>query len=178
MAKSVEIKGGAKLDAYLKTAAKNLKKASTVRVGFLEDATYPDGTPVAYVAAIQNFGSGKIPPRPFFSNMVATYGPTWPDKIASLLKATGMDAEKTLALLGSDIAADLEQSILDTTGPALSQITLMLRKMFWSNPEDITGKDVGEAAARVAAGESTAGVPDKPLEHTKQLLHSVRSEVT
>jgi hypothetical protein len=178
VARAVEIKGGDKLDAYLREAAKNLKKASSLRVGFLEDATYPDGTPVATVAAFQNFGTGKIPPRPFFSNMVAAYGPTWPDKIAKLLKATDFDAEKTLALLGQDIAADLEQSILDTTGPALSQITLMLRKMFWSNPEDITGKDVGEAAARVAAGESVEGVPDKPLEWSKTMLHSVRSEVT
>lgn len=30
---------------------------ATVQVGFLEKATYPDGTPVAYIAAVQEYGA-------------------------------------------------------------------------------------------------------------------------
>lgn len=175
---AVQISGGDKLAAYLAETAKKVSKAASVRVGFLEDATYPDGTPVAFVAAMQNFGTGSIPPRPFFTNMVAQYGPGWPDKIAKLLNANGFDAEITLTLMGHDIAADLEQSIIDTNTPALSDITLMLRKMFGNDPGAITGTAVGEAAARVAAGESSAGVSEKPLVWTGQLLRSVDSEVT
>ncbi len=48
--------GGKKVLAELKIAADKLNRAHSVDVGFLPDAKYPDGTPVAYVAAIQEFG--------------------------------------------------------------------------------------------------------------------------
>ena len=48
--------GGAKLDAYLKTLAERIGTGKGVEVGFLEDATYPDGTSVAMVAAVNEFG--------------------------------------------------------------------------------------------------------------------------
>lgn len=171
------LSGGDKLDAYLKGQAKNVSKAATLEVGFPEDATYPDGTSVAMVAFLQNFGTGSIPPRPFFSKMVADHGPEWPDKIAKLLNAHNFDAQVALTLLGFEIEADLQQSIIDTDAPALSKITLMLRKMFGNSPEGITGTAVGEAARRVAGGEDTSGVSDKPLVWTGQMLRSVTSTV-
>jgi hypothetical protein len=70
-----EVKGGEKLEAALATLATKLAVPATLRVGFLENAKYPDGTPVAAVAAWQNYGTGSIPPRPFFSNMVAQKSP-------------------------------------------------------------------------------------------------------
>jgi len=51
-----ELKGGAKLKAYLSTMAKQLAKKDEVDVGFLPEATYPDDVPVAYIAAIQEYG--------------------------------------------------------------------------------------------------------------------------
>ena len=47
---------GTKLSAYLKDIEKKLKN-KTLRIGFLEGATYPDGTPVAYIAWINEFGA-------------------------------------------------------------------------------------------------------------------------
>jgi hypothetical protein len=61
--------------------------------------------------------------------------------------------------------------------PPLSPVTLMLRKMFGNSPELIRGRDVGEAARRVAAGESSDGVSTKPLVWTGHLLNSVEYEV-
>jgi hypothetical protein len=52
--------GGDKLQAYLAKIAGNVAPSGvgpTVRVGFLEGKIYPDGTPVAYIAAIQEFGA-------------------------------------------------------------------------------------------------------------------------
>lgn len=49
--------GGDKFDARLKELAGRLGKAKSVSVGFLESKTYPDGTPVAYIAAINEFGA-------------------------------------------------------------------------------------------------------------------------
>ena len=41
------LRGGNKLDAALAAISSKVSKAAKVRVGFLEGATYPDGTPVA-----------------------------------------------------------------------------------------------------------------------------------
>lgn len=57
MAGGSGVSGGLKLEAALKRIAKKLSTASNVKVGFLEGATYPDGTPIAYVASINEFGA-------------------------------------------------------------------------------------------------------------------------
>ena len=88
------------------------------------------------------------------------------------------DVRTTLELVGDGIKGQLQQSIIGTTQPPLSPVTLMLRKMFGNHPEQITGKDVGEAARRVAAGESYGGVSTKPLDWTGHMKNSVGSEVT
>ena len=94
------ITGGAKLAAKLKELAEMVAKPATLRVGFLENAKYPDGTPVAMIAAIQDYGSPNagIPPRPFFRNMIAAKSPEWPAAIAQLLKDNNLDAAKALTL--------------------------------------------------------------------------------
>jgi hypothetical protein len=48
--------GGAALEAKLREIAEKAGAPKTVRVGFLEDATYPDGTPVALIAATNEYG--------------------------------------------------------------------------------------------------------------------------
>lgn len=53
---AVKIKGGDKLQRALTNLAKKVEKGGHVDVGFFEDATYPDGTPVAYIASVQEFG--------------------------------------------------------------------------------------------------------------------------
>lgn len=106
--------------------ARRLGDGGTVRVGFLEGATYPDGTPVAMVAAIQDFGAPRagIPPRPFFRNMVAAKSPSWPAAVEANLKKTSYDVDKTLALVGEGIAGQLRQSIVDTNEPPLAPSTI------------------------------------------------------
>jgi hypothetical protein len=54
--------GGEALEAKLREIAEKVGKAKTVNVGFLEGATYPDGTSVAYVALVNEYGgTAKIP---------------------------------------------------------------------------------------------------------------------
>lgn len=174
------ITGGDALTAKLAEISKKLSKPGTLRVGFLQGATYPDGTSVPMVAAIQEFGAPKvgIPPRPYFRSMVAAKSPEWGDKLAKILKINDYEVSTSLDLMGMGIEGQLRDSIIATDAPPLSPITLMLRKM---RSEDqslvVTGKTVGEAAARVAAGESTAGVSTKVLDDTGHLLNSVDHEV-
>jgi len=54
---AVNFKGGDALMARLKEIADKAGKGGTLRTGFLENATYPDGTPVALVAAAHEFGA-------------------------------------------------------------------------------------------------------------------------
>lgn len=118
------ISGGAKLEAALRKISEAVTRPATLRVGFLSDASYPNGTNVAMIAAIQNFGGGNIPPRPFFSNMVAAKSPEWPKAIADLLVANDYDVEKTLNITGQAIAGQLRQSVIDTNSPPLAPSTI------------------------------------------------------
>lgn len=175
------IKGGERAAAYLRDIADRITNAGTLRVGFLENATYPDGTPVALVAAVQNFGapSRGIPPRPFFSNMIDEKSGTWGPQVAALLPGDGYDGAKTLTKMGEQISGDLRQSIVDTNSPALSPVTLLLRDRFWSNPEDITFADVTAARRDIAAGvkPDASGTQAKPLIWTAHMLQSVDYQV-
>lgn len=119
------IKGGDKLEAKLREIAEKLKDGATLRVGFLEGATYPDGTSVAMVAAIQEFGAPAvgIPPRPFFRSMIAQKSSEWPDAIAGLLRSNNYDTVKALQLAGAAIKGQIQQSIADLTSPPLAPAT-------------------------------------------------------
>lgn len=175
------VEGGKDLDKRLAEIAQKLGRGGALKVGFLEGATYPDGTSVGLVAALQNFGapSRGIPPRPFFTNMVKDKSGAWPDQLGEILVSTQYDLPASLRLMGEGIAGQLRQSIVDTNAPALSPVTLMLRKMKSENQGlVITGRVVGEAAKRVAAGESYGDVSTKPLIDTGHLLASVDYEVT
>ena len=174
------LSGGDKLEAYLKDLARKVSTPGTLNVGFLEGATYPDGTPVATIAAIHNFGApGRgIPPRPFFSKMIAEKSDRWGDQLARILEANDYDVGKSLNLMGEGIAGQLRQAIVDMNDPALSAITLMLREMRHQDPDLIvTGATVGEAARRVAAGDDYSGASTKPLVDSGHMLNSVGYEV-
>lgn len=176
------ISGGQKLEEYLKSVSGKVDKTRTLNVGFLSGATYTnkEHTPVAMVAAIQEFGAPKagIPPRSFFRTMVAAKSPNWGNALAIQLKNTEMDAEKSLSLMGKAISEQLQLSIIALVAPPLSPVTLMLREMRHKNPGMIVNATtVVEARERVAKGESYAGASTKPLEDTKTMLKSVAYEV-
>src|SRR5260370_1264933 len=119
------IKGGGKLEQALREIAEKVKHPAKLRVGFLAGATYPDGTPVAMVAAIQDYGapSRSIPPRPFFRNMVASKSKQWPADVAAAVKSSDYDAEAALALVGEHIRGQLQQAINDFNGAPLAAAT-------------------------------------------------------
>ncbi|PBC01735.1 hypothetical protein [Mesorhizobium sp. WSM3860] len=120
----VELSGGDKLAAKLAEIAKSLQKAVSVDVGFLEGATYPDGTSVPLVAALNEFGSRDTPPRPFFRGMIDDKSPEWPDAVGNLLIANGYDAEKTLGQTGEAIKGQLQAAITAYDGPPLQPATI------------------------------------------------------
>jgi len=119
----ISVSGGGKMDDYLKSLLSKLD-CGELQVGFMEGATYPDGTTVAQVAFWDEFGTQTSPARPFFRSMVSKESPTWGNKLAKLLKATGDDGERSLSILGEDIKGALEQSIIDTNTPPNAPSTI------------------------------------------------------
>jgi hypothetical protein len=116
--------GGDRLIGTLQSMLTKLRLAHEVSVGFLENSTYPDGTSTPLVAAVQEFGSARIPSRPFFRNMIAKDSPGWPDATKALLKADDYNAKQALGQMGELIRGQLQQSILDTNEPPLAPATV------------------------------------------------------
>lgn len=171
-----EVSGGEKLAEALKQIKDRIRSGAEVRVGFLENATYPDGTKVATVAALNNFGAPEagIPARPYFSKMIARQSPDWGDRFADVLVASNYDAETALALMGDGIAGQLRQEIVETDSPANSPVTNLLKQRFPTR-DGMEFEDVLQARADVAAGESAP--PGKPLSWSGHMLASVDREV-
>jgi hypothetical protein len=110
----------------------------SVSVGFLEGATYPDGTPVAAVAFWNEFGTTRTvesadgepkaiehtPARPFFRGMISKESPSWPGRLAQIAKATKFDGPRSLALMGASIEGDLKKSINDFSSPENAPSTI------------------------------------------------------
>lgn len=120
------LKSTQRLADRLAKIIKSTEGLPQVKVGFLAGATYPDGTSVAEVAAINEFGapSRGQPPRPFFRLMVAEKRGTWGDAVAANWKATNGDAEKTLDRMGQGIKAQLQDSIRTLVDPPLAPSTI------------------------------------------------------
>jgi len=169
-----------KLHAHLESIPKQFE-GKYAKVGWFPSAVYEDGTPVAYVAAIQEMGAPgvKIPPRPFLKPSLEQNK----EEIAEALK-DGVDAvargvisaDQVLDVVGDNLAKGVGEYIQTASYQPLSAVTVMLRK--WRREgQTITGATVGRAAAAVAAGESIAGVNADPLQDTGLLVNSISHEV-
>ncbi|HEY8838134.1 MAG TPA: hypothetical protein VIO16_10755 [Dehalococcoidia bacterium] len=118
------ISGGQKLQAALAKISAGVSKPATLSVGFLEGSTASNGDSIPLRAALNEFGTKNMPPRPFFRSMVASKSPEWPKAVGDLLKANDYDGEKTLGQAGEAIKGQLQQSITDLMSPPLAESTI------------------------------------------------------
>jgi hypothetical protein len=168
-----------KINARLARIPKEFE-GEVAQIGFPKGIEYEDGTPVAYVAAIQNLGApeASIPKRPFIEPTIAAHKGEWTKLMGDGAKRVGdgtLTAFDVLDGVGRMAVADIQEEIGTITEPELSPITVLLRK--WQKEgRKITGKTVGEAAAAIRAGVDP-GSDDKPLNATGLLITSVRNAV-
>jgi hypothetical protein len=120
------LKGGAKLQAALAEISRKVARPATLAVGFLASATYPDGKPVAMIAAIQNWGapSRGIPPRPFFQLFLDRGNTSWGPALGLNLRAARYDTNLALSRMGEGMVGHLRQAIVDTNSPPLKPATI------------------------------------------------------
>lgn len=99
------------------------------KVGWFESARYPGGTPVAYVATIHEFGTGRIPARPFMRPAVADHGGEWLGLIGQGVKASmmgGPSPAEVLELVMLQAAGNVAEKIqsLPPLDPKSSAVTI------------------------------------------------------
>ena len=150
---SARMKGGANLAKYLADLKRNATSAQRVDIGFFRDATYTDGTPVATVAAVQEFGNDRVPARSFMRTTIAERSRQWPGAAAAVLRATGCDARQALETMGQVAAQEMQSKISEITEPPLAPSTVRQRLKKGSE------------------------VPDKPLIDTRTMINALRYQV-
>lgn len=114
--------------AAISTGLKTLQDRR-VLVGWDETSHYPDATPVAYVAAIQEFGSPQngIPPRPFMRPTIEAQRQSWTNTLqrgAARVLNGDMEAEQVLGQFGMLAAGNVRETIQSITEPKLSPKTV------------------------------------------------------
>lgn len=149
--------------AHLKKIQETLGKKKTVKVGFFENATYPDGTSVATVAATQEFGSPaqNIPARPFMRPAFDENHEQWGKAIRGVLKTSNGNVDGALERGGAAAAEDIKKSIQAVHEPMLAVSTIKARLRDWEE----TG-----------AFEKDKDL-QKPLIRTGHMLNSVSYQV-
>lgn len=150
--------------------------------GWAEDNKYPASQQVAYIAQIQEFGHGKIPPRPFMRPAIAKNEKKWGDLAAiqaALVLEGKITGRKAMSTIAKQAAEDIQQAIEDVISPPLSDITLWARYYRKKLGRPVTGKTIGEIAGKLKSGELSGkppGVSDKPLVDTEQMKLGVIGE--
>lgn len=151
------------------------------KVGWFENSKYPDGTPVAYAAAANEFGHGKTPPRPAVRDAIAHDSQKWAktveDGSRAVLKgnATGVEV---MEALGVQAQGSIQDSISTLTTPALSPLTIGLRAYKKKFPNaKITAATLGIVARMLKEGTlDVSGTSTKPLNDTGLMLATVASK--
>ena len=153
-------------------AIKNLGNKS-VKVGWFSGAKYEDGTPVAAIAAQNEYGNPKknIPERPFLRPTVATKQNNW-KKVAedgALQVLHGkMTIEEVLSLIGSDAVGDIKKTITQIYSPALEESTVLAR----------IARNAGLSKRKGRLTEKAIGNVTKPLIDTKHMLNTLTFELS
>ena len=124
-----------KIDQPMKEALDKIVKSKLkATVGWLESSKYPNGTSVAYVATIQEFGYAPkgIPPRPFWRPTVEAQEQRWKDLFKSMVKKK-MSPRECFDAVGLKASGDIRKAISNVTTPALKPSTIANRKRRGNN---------------------------------------------
>ena len=95
---------------------------SRLRVGFIDSATYPDGQNVASVTFWNEYGTARIPPRPFMRTTIAQNRENWVEMVRKLVPVHGADL--SLLKLGEEMKGKLVFSILNWVEPPNAPYTI------------------------------------------------------
>jgi hypothetical protein len=147
----------------LEKVLSELKSNKVGKVGWFKSAKYEDGTQVAYVAAIQEFGDpgNNIPARPFMRPTLRSKQNGWRENINQLAKLVikgESSLENLFETVGLKAAGDIREKITTIQSPKLADATIAAR-------------------LRKRADKKTVGNLTKPLVDTEVLLNTLTNIV-
>jgi len=142
------------LDRILKEVGNKVAK-----VGWFSSARYENGTPVAYVATIHEYGSTQknIPPRPILRPTISKKQGDWrtlAEQLGESIIKGNESVDGALNKIGLKAAGDIRQTITEITTPALEESTI-------------------KARLRKRKDKKTMGFLSKPLIDTGIMLNTV-----
>ena len=120
------------------------------KVGWFETAAYPDGTAVAYVPTIHEFGTASIPARPFMRPAVADNGSQWLEQLADGARASltgGQSPDAVLELVALGAAGNVAEKIAAVASPPLKPATIARKGS--SKPLVDTGQMIASVTGKV-----------------------------
>jgi hypothetical protein len=153
-------------------ALRHLKNGE-VKVGWFEKSKYANGTPVAGIAAQNEFGNPakNIPARPFMRPTIQKREKYWIETVkegAQKVLGGHLTVAQVLDLLGSEVEGDIKKAIKQLYYPALAESTVLARinrnKKLSSTKGQISEKNVGNIT--------------KPLVDTGIMYNTLTHEVT
>lgn len=152
----------AKVHAKLAEISEGFVK-NEAKVGWFSSAHYPDGTPVAYVALIQELGAPAvhIPPRPFIRPTIKAQRDVWAKLLRDGAKAVikgKFTAYQVLEGVGMQSAGDIRKTITQVESPPLKESTI-------------------KARARLLASKEITASLEKPLIATRLMMNSTTNVV-
>ena len=140
---SLAYQGGEKLQAKLAELAALCGKTVSLRVGFLEGsecggANHPatktgkTPKPTALMPAPQvafwlEYGTSRMPARPFFRQMIDACSPNWGEELGKIAVAAHFDFDVAMKRMGVHIEDQLRASILSFWDPGLAQRTIDIK---------------------------------------------------
>ena len=121
----------------------------SIKIGFFSHAKYSDGTPVAAVAAWNEFGhrggaqgggwGGPVPERPFFRNAIREFEDEIP-KIKNEINVREMTVDEFLAnSIGLRMRDILKNNIIKLRQPPNAPATIEIKRLRSTNPLIDTG---------------------------------------
>lgn len=116
------------IEDFLNNVASQLD-SKQVKVGFIDGATYPDGTPVVIAAITTELGdpANNQEPRPYFGNAISEHENEWGETVSRGLK-NGLPVDQVLEVVGAQIQGDVQESIATLMEPALKDATIAARR--------------------------------------------------
>lgn len=149
---NVTVTGGDKYKAVLEKIAR-LKLAA--QAGIPAGATTTDGKSIPMYAAYNEFGTSRIPARPFMRTTASEHQNEWCETLAGALKGEILkdNAKKAMGLVGEQMKAHIQQ-------------TIQKGSFAPNSPKTVANK------RRKGKVE-----PDHPLIDTGQMIASIISEV-
>lgn len=164
-----------------------LRRANNeLQVGWFPGANYDSGTPVAGVAAAQEFGTKTAPARPFMRPAIAENKDKWAELYLQGAKqwlSGNLDYVSVLRGVGLQAEGDIKNQIVSGNHEPLSPITLAIRNLKNKNVP-IGKRTIGMVAAAIAEGKTGPGElgqpygNDTPLNDTGLMIASLTHEVS